>query len=122
MKFKPATIRAAIKDSGAIMSTVAKNLGCDWRTANKLINDNPEYKALIDAEREATIDKAESIIIMALNETDIQTAKWYLQTIGKKRGYSEKFEITGADGGPLSIIISDQYMPKFKKAPEKKDD
>ena len=50
------------------------------------------------------IDKAENIILESLDNKDIQTAKWYLQTIGKQRGYVEKIDINQT--GDVNITIS----------------
>lgn len=86
-------IKEAITNSAGIISTIAKRLNCEWHTCKKYIDSYDETRRALNDEIEKNIDKAESIILKALNSEDIQTAKWYLQTIGKQRGYSEKQEI-----------------------------
>jgi len=86
-------ILKAIKDSAGIVSVIAKRLDCQWHTCKKYIDSFDDTKQALQDEIEKNIDKAESVILSSLNEGDIQTAKWYLQTIGKQRGYTEKQEI-----------------------------
>ena len=97
----------AIKGSCAIITNIAESLGCSWNTAKRQIETgNETIKKAFDDERERVIDKAESVILDAIDEKDIQTSKWYLSTIGKKRGYSEKMEIehSGEVSNKFSII------------------
>jgi hypothetical protein len=106
----------AIKGSGGIVSTVAKRVGCDWSTARRFINTYPTVKAVYDDECERTGDMVESVIItniklaaerqQALKEmVDTSDAKWYAARKLKNRGYSERQEVTGADGGAIPIVI-----------------
>ena len=105
--FTDEQIIEAIKGSCGIISNIAASLNCDWHTAKKYINEgSEEVKFAYSDESERVIDKAESVILGALDLKDIQTAKWYLATVGKKRGYSEKHEIehTGEISTKFSII------------------
>jgi hypothetical protein len=70
---------------------------------------HPECVQAMEDEREINLDKAESVILDALEGGDLQTTKFYLMTIGKKRGYSERHELTGADGVPL---VKEVEIPK----------
>lgn len=92
----------AINNSAGIITTISKNLGCEWHTAKKYIEKYPETKQALSDEIEKNIDKAEAVIQEAMDNKDIQTAKWYLQTIGKKRGYTEKQEIEHS--GTVEVI------------------
>ena len=83
-------VMKAVKGSAGIVSTVAKRLDCDWHTAKKHINKHAETKLAMQAEKEINIDVAEMHIVKALREGDLQIVKWYLSTIGKDRGYTEK--------------------------------
>jgi hypothetical protein len=93
----------AIKGSGAIMSTVARHLSVDWHTAKKYCNKWEETRRALENETEHTIDLAEITVLKGIETGDIQAAKWYLSTKGKKRGYSERHEITGAEGEPIEV-------------------
>lgn len=95
----------AIKDSGAIVSTIARRLGCQWITARRYIDKWQETQRAFLDEEETILDMAEGTLFNAIKEKDVQAAKWILSTKGKKRGYSERHEITGADGGDVNIKV-----------------
>ena len=104
-KYKQADVLKAIKGSGSIVSTVAKRLDCTWDTAKTYINAWPETQQAFRDEEETVLDMAESKLYEAIQNDDIQAAKWLLSTKGKRRGFSERHEITGADAEPIRIEV-----------------
>lgn len=98
----------AIPGSGGIISVIAKRVGCAWHTANKYIKDYPTIKAAYADETESLVDLAESTVLKAIRDGDVGAAKWFLQTKGKARGYTERHEHTGADGGPIVVVNWDE--------------
>lgn len=68
-------------------------------------NDDPVFAAECDDIDEANIDEAETCIMDAIKSGDTASAKFLLKTKGKKRGYVERTEITGAEGLPHRIEI-----------------
>ena len=106
-KFTDEQIIDAIKGSCGIITNISDSLGCSWGTANKIVKNGSEVvKSCFCDECERVIDKAESNIFAALEQKDIQTSKWVLATIGKKRGYSEKTEIEHT--GDMQILVNIQ--------------
>lgn len=103
MKYSLEKVLAAIKDSSGIVSLVAKRLGCEWHTAKKYINNWEQTKQAIDDENEAILDLAESKTYEAINNGDMSAARFILMTKGKHRGYTERQEISGKDGGEIII-------------------
>ncbi len=98
----------AIPNSGGIISTIAKSVGCDWRTANKYIREKPTVARAYANECERITDAAESVVINEiLKKKDVGVAKWYLTKKGKDRGYVERQEVTGKDGEPLVRVSWD---------------
>ena len=106
------TLIEAIKGSGAVVSTIAKRLGCDWNTARKYINNNEEAQQAFTNEEETILDMCESAIYKSVQEGNTQDAKWILATKGKKRGFTERQEITGADGGDIQLNVSVNLVKK----------
>lgn len=100
-KYKKENILEAIKGSGAIINTIAKRLGCEWITAKKYIEMWPETKQAYSDEEETVLDMCESTLYSSVKSGDTQSAKWILATKGKRRGFTERVEQTGADGSPL---------------------
>lgn len=103
---KKEDVLTAINDSGGIMSTIAKRLSCDWHTAKKWCHKFEETAQALDDETEKVLDLAESKLYASINEGNTQDAKWLLSTKGKRRGFSERHEITGADGGAINAVIT----------------
>ena len=101
-KSKKAIIEA-IKDSGGIMSTIARRLGVTWHTADTWVKQYDETKQALQDEREAILDLAESTLFRNIKDGNSPDAKWLLSTMGKNRGYNERQEITGVDGGPIDV-------------------
>jgi len=89
--FKEKEVLEAIKNSGGIVSTIQKKLGCDsWSTANKFILKWESTKQAFDDEQEKIIDIAEGALIKSIQEGNTQDGKWYLSKKGKHRGYADE--------------------------------
>lgn len=101
--FKAQDFIDAIPGTGGIISTIAKKVGCSWNTAKKYINTYPTVKAAYDAECEAVLDAAESVILADIQSKDTQTAKWYLTMKGRHRGYAPKQVVE--QEGQLEIVL-----------------
>jgi len=97
----------AIPGTGGIVATIARRVGCVWHTAKKYIEAYPTVQQVYQDECEAVLDLAESVVIEAIHDRDMQMVRYYLSTKGKHRGYTEKqqFEHSGPDGGPQHIIL-----------------
>lgn len=104
-RYSKEIVLEAIKDSGAIVSTVARRLDCQWITAKRYIEKWEDTKRAFIDEEETILDMAEGTLFNAIKEKDVQAAKWILSTKGKRRGYSERHEITGADAEPIRIEV-----------------
>lgn len=83
----------AIKGSGGIMSSIAKQLGCDWHTAKKYVMEWEETVAALEDEQETILDMAEGAVYKNIKDGNTQDAKWLLATKGRKRGFNEKVDI-----------------------------
>lgn len=88
-KISKKKLMEAIEGSGGIISVVAKRLNVSWHTAKKAIEENPETKQIYDDESDRILDVAENVILKAIKNNDVSTAKWYLSNKGKFRGYGE---------------------------------
>jgi hypothetical protein len=113
----------AIQDTGGIISAIAKKVGCDWHTAKRYCTQYATVKQAYEDECERVLDLAESKVIVALKEGDGVMIRYYLSTKGKERGYVERKEVTGDEGGPviIQVVYDDEVQgPAAPAAPETK--
>lgn len=103
------------------LSDIAAHIGVDRVTVYAWCNDDPEFKQALEDSRERFLDLAESNLrklvagVPAIEKDENgekRFAGWIerpsetaiiftLKTRGKKRGYVERQEVTGADGAEL---------------------
>lgn len=100
----------AIPGSAGIVTTIAKRVGCSWHTCKKYIETYPTIRDAYQDECESLTDYAESKLIEAIKAGDLAAVKYYLSTKGKNRGYSERQEVTGKDGGPVELAIVERIV------------
>lgn len=94
---------------------VARKLGCDrvtvWRYAKR-------YKTVRDALKqadEALTDTAEEKAGELIEAKYWPAIQYRLKTKGKDRGYTERHEVTGADGGDLSVVVTHKFQTALSK-------
>ena len=108
----------AIPGTGGIISALADRVGCSWQTARKWTREYPTVVDAWDAERNKVTDKARHNILKALQAGDIPISKWWLQVMDDEFVPRQKTELTGNDGGPLSVeYINDWRHQAANAAP-----
>lgn len=97
---------AAIAGTGGIKANIATRLGVSRWTFDNYLKKWASVRLAYDEECERVTDRAETVLIQAINEGDVDSAKWYLKHKGKARGYTERVEMTGENGGPVRHITT----------------
>lgn len=102
-KYTLEQVLAAIKGSAGIKATIQRRLGCNSRnTVDNYLKRYATAQAAYDEEVESIGDAAESVIISAIKNKDVDTAKWYAVKKLRNRGYGDKSEIEHS--GEMTII------------------
>lgn len=109
----------AINGSKGIVSVVANKLGCAWSTAKIYIDQHEETKQALSDENETILDFAESKLYKRIDSEDMTAIKFLLATKGKRRGYTERTELTGADGDPIRYESQDKLDKALSKMTDK---
>jgi AcrR family transcriptional regulator len=95
----------AIRQSHGVKAAVAAAVGCSRSTVDNALDKWPELREMLDAQRALLLNKATSALV-----TDIDTPAseghqraymFVLRTLGKDEGFTERTEVTGADGAGL---------------------
>lgn len=105
-RYTNAAIIAALHENHGLVSLAARNLGCDRGTIYKRAKKHPTVQQAIDDARDLMTDEAESALYKAIKRGEAWAVCFYLKTQGKARGYVERQEVTGADGGPAAFTFT----------------
>ena len=107
-KYTTAKMIEALREKHGNLSAAARYLNCSRNTISRYIEQYPTVKAVADEERETLIDFAENQLFQQVKEGNITAIIFTLKTIGKSRGYAERQEVTGADGGAVLVKWDDE--------------
>ena len=83
------------------LSAVARAFNVSRTTLYTFVRAHPTVQQAVDEAREAMLDHAESMLYRKILDGDTTALIFFLKTQGKKRGYVERVETTGQDGGPV---------------------
>lgn len=88
----------ALEQSLGVVTTACKKVGIGRTTFYQWLKDDEEFKKQVDDIGNIALDFAESQLHKQISDGNTSATIFYLKTKGKKRGYIERQEITGADG------------------------
>ena len=100
----------AIYDAHGLLAPTSRILGCTRQTVYNYAKRYATVRQAIDEARDTTLDFAEQQLMKAVKAGSVPAIMFLLKTVGKSRGYVERQELTGADGGAIeqSVMI---YVP-----------
>jgi len=101
----PSEYATAVMEAQGLISVAARRLGVDRSAIYQAAKKHPEVKQAIEDARERTTDLAEGKLFQKINDGDNTAIIFYLKTQAKQRGYVERQEVTGAEGGELTVRV-----------------
>lgn len=111
-QYKPSEYAEAITEAQGLISVAARRLGVSRSSVYNAINRHPTVAEAAEDARERTTDLAEGKLYQKINDGDMTAIIFYLKTQAKKRGYVERQELSGPDGGPIqSATAINVYLP-----------
>lgn len=119
-EFKQKVLDALKESLGIIMSACMK-CKISRPTFYKWYKEDPKFRQAVDDINEDQKDFVESCLIRNIKKGDSACTIFYCKTRMKDRGYAERIEITGEDGGELKAQINVQKFGDVlaKMAPHK---
>ncbi len=84
-------------------SEVADYLGCTTRTLRNYKKRYPAVQEAFDLRKERQKDFVEGRLMDQIKRGNITAIIFYLKTQAKDRGYVERQEVTGANGGAIVV-------------------
>jgi hypothetical protein len=104
-KYSTETIIKAITDAKGNLTLAAKSLGCSRTTIHRYVNQYATVRAVYEEMNETAIDFVENRLMKAIDEGNITAIIFFLKTKARHRGYVERHEVTGKDGGELVFRV-----------------
>lgn len=111
MKATSKQIIEALDANGGFTSKAAEVLGMTYQAVNRRINKNEKIKAAYNAIKESHLDFAESKLMSLIKGGNLGAICFYLKCQGKHRGWVERQEVTGGDGGPIIFKVIYEEEP-----------
>lgn len=95
----------ALEKSLGVVTTACKNVGIGRTTFYEWMKDDQDFEQEVNEIQNIALDFAESQLHKQIGDGSTAATIFYLKTKGKKRGYIERQEITGADGMPNNFKV-----------------
>ena len=105
----PATqkqILEALERNGGVIAEAARELDYATMSLRAMISKDPVLKRYRKEHIEVLLDEAERGLLEKVRAGDMKAIRFALSTVGRSRGYSERLELTGKDGGALFANLS----------------
>lgn len=108
-------IEKALIEAGGRIKDAAELLKVERTALSRRVNQNEELQGMRDEARllayEDGVDESERIIENArqggsVTKAQLTSAIFTLKTHGKKRGWVERQEHTGANGAPMGLLVA----------------
>ena len=108
MRVTNTRILEAVKKNGNAVYLAARELGCAPNTIYNRMKKSPNIRQAVEDARGEVVDYAEQKLRLAILNGEPWAIAMALKTIGKHRGYVERQEVTGADGGAVLVKWDDE--------------
>jgi len=109
MPYSNEEIIKALDDTHGMIFLASQKLGCTPKTIYRRAEKVRAVRDVIDSHRGKLLDTAELKLEQAILAGEQWAINLALKTIGKHRGYTERQEISGPDGGPIDAVMV--YIP-----------
>ena len=100
--FSDARIAEALAKNAGIYRATARALKCDRHTIERRVKASPTLQIAAREAVENITDIAEGNVFKGILDNDKTYTLFFLKCRAKARGWVERSEVTGADGGPIT--------------------
>ena len=120
-RYKIADVEAALRQTGGLYTPAARILeeaygSCTRNAVKGVVNKSPTLQRALEDIRGATLDLAESQLILGIRDGNMTAIIFYLRTLGKHRGYVQQTQISGIPDGPPIRTESTTDISKLSPA------
>lgn len=111
-------MRHALEQAQGMVYIAARLLNCAPQTVYNHLSKHPSLREARETARGMMLDETEIQLMKQVRAGEAWAIKFLLATQGRERGYIERREITGEDGGP---VVVKSMMELAKAASESED-
>lgn len=101
-----------------IVTDALKSIGLTHAVHLTWLREDAEYAQRIHDAQESAIDWVETQLFKQVKAGVPSSTQFYLKTKAKHRGYTERTEITGAEGGPIEVRVIEPYIDPLADIPD----
>lgn len=106
-KFTAEQVADALTETRGMKTLAAKRLGCSYNTVQRYIDKYATVRDALEKAHESLGDQVElALFDEAVNKRNTAALIFLAKTKFKARGYVERMETTGKDGGPIQLDVS----------------
>ena len=109
-KYTPEQVAEALISTNGMVFLAADKLGCTAQTVYNYAKRHKIVSEAIEHQKGKRLDVAESALWRAILDGEAWAICFYLKTQGKARGYVERQELTGKDGGAIRTEIAKEIV------------
>lgn len=96
-------VKTALYEANGLIRVAAAMLAISPQALRARIKRNAELQNVLSEAREQIVDKAEESLWDCIKNRDPWAVALVLKTLGKSRGYVERQEVAGKDGGAIVV-------------------
>jgi len=96
----------ALKEAKGMVTVAARLLHCDLKTVENYCKVYPQVAEVRRQEHESFLDVGELSLLRAVQRGEAWAVCFLLKTQGKVRGYVERAEFSGPNGGAIEVEVS----------------
>jgi len=100
-RVKKASMLKALKQTLGVVTPAAERSRITRQEHYNWMKSDPVYREAVEDMDDIGLDFTESKMFKGIQDGDASLIKYHLSTKGRKRGYAQRQEVTGADGEPL---------------------
>ena len=96
----------ALKQAKGMTTVCARIMHCDLKTVENYVKEYPQLAEIKRQEHESVLDTGELALLRAVQNGEAWAVCFLLKTQGKGRGYIERAEMSGPNGGAVEVEVT----------------
>ena len=117
-RYAQAEVAEALRAARGLVVVAARRLGCNRNTVLNYVDRYPSVAEALSEARELQLDVSEARLFQAIDQGELAAITFYLRTVGRHRGYSERHEVAvdgkvavEAEAAELRVVLLTALQP-----------